>query len=323
MRRWELVLRGQVRQYSGRGYFRVPGAAQRGGTNGIPAKQKEKGTWSTDFRPFPNLPSILDSSSITITIILPPHNKEEISRSRRSRRDDPPLSLSLFQSPLLSFLVFRSFSQIISFDFSRLRDLKLIEFLQRSSSSSKGGTKGAHEITSGRYLIAGPRKGASLRVRLVRRRRPTDFLRYAAAVATRRAASRRVVARAYLPVPVCPPDFPKYMCVCTVRSLAYARYEIRPVPLRCPSSKPAPGWSTILRIFDLSGKSFTSKWNASSLQEKFFNYTRVHLGTINSSNNKFLKQSVWDITPCSLYAYYRKRILNYDCYFTMLYSDIY
>lgn len=63
-------------------------------------------------------------------------------------------------------------------------------------------------------MIAGPRKGASLRVRLVRRRRPTDFLRYAAAVATRRAASRRVVARAYLPVPVCPPDFPKYMCVC-------------------------------------------------------------------------------------------------------------
>lgn len=154
-----------------------------------------------------------------------------ISRSRRSRI---PILLSL----LFKVLFYLSSSSyfflpncLIRSRQSSIEKLNRIESFQRDS--RKGGTKGAHEITSGRYLIEKARPYAYL----VRRRRPTGFLRYAAAVATRRAASRRVVARAYLPVPVCPPIFQSTrVCVC-VRS--GARYEIPSVPLRRPSSRPA------------------------------------------------------------------------------------
>lgn len=231
MRRWELVLGGQVRQYSGRRYFRVPGAAQRGGTNGIPAKQKEK------RHLIHRLPSLSKLSFYPCTILDHDYDYSPSSHSIKSditiekiENSDPPLSL--IQSPLLSFLLFLILSSKLSHSISTIVYWKIES--NWIVSTRKGGTKGAHEITSGRYLIEKARPYAYL----VRRRRPTGFLRYAAAVATRRAASRRVVARAYLPVPVCPPIFQSTrVCVCVVRS--GARYEIPPVPLRRPSSRPA------------------------------------------------------------------------------------
>lgn len=81
-----------------------------------PRNRKKKGTWSTDFRPFPNFPSIRVLYSITITIILPPLTQlKVISRSRRSRI---PILLSLLFSKS-SFIfppLLNSFFQIVSFD---------------------------------------------------------------------------------------------------------------------------------------------------------------------------------------------------------------